>query len=103
MGLTDYRQRAKNTTYTDKTKKNYRLPTAKLLTDYRHGPTLSISVFKKKSILYFLEVTKLNFDSSAGQTERIPVLLIQVHVHCYYQYQNHRSHTLKILPIYIFY
>ena len=66
-------------------------------------PTLSTFVFKKKSILYFLEATKLNFDSSAGETERIPVLLIQVHVHCYNQYQNHRSQTLKILPIYIFY
>ena len=102
MGLTDYRQRAKNTTDYRQNEKNYRLPTAKLLTDYRHGPTLSLFVFKKKSILYFLEVTKLNFDSSASQTERISAFLIQVHVNCYNQYQNHRSHTLKILPIYIF-
>ena len=100
MGLTDYRQRAKNTT--DYRRKEKKLPTTDSKTINRL-PTLSTFVFKKKSILYFLEVTKLNFDSSAGQTERIPVLLIQVHVHCYNQYQNHRRHTLKILPIYIFY
>ena len=40
-GLTDYRQTAKNITdYTDKTRKNYRQPTEKILTDNRHGPTL---------------------------------------------------------------
>ena len=33
--------------------KNYRLPTGKILTDYRHGLTLSIFVFRKKSILHF--------------------------------------------------
>ena len=31
-----------------KREKNYRLPTEKILTDYRHGPTLSIFVSKKK-------------------------------------------------------
>ena len=31
--------------------KNYRLPTGKILTDYRHGPKLSF--FRRKSILYF--------------------------------------------------
>ena len=36
-----------------KREKNYRLPTGKLLTDYRHGPTLFIFFFRKKSILYF--------------------------------------------------
>ena len=82
MGLTDYRQRAKNTTDYRQNEKNYRLPTAKLLTDYRHGPTLSLFVFKKKSILYFLVVTKLNFDSSASLTERISAFLIQGHVNC---------------------
>ena len=30
-----------------KREKNYRLPTEKKLTDYRHGPTLSIFVFRK--------------------------------------------------------
>ena len=30
-----------------KRKKNYRLPTEKKLTDYRHGPTLSIFFFRK--------------------------------------------------------
>ena len=100
MRLTDYRQRAKNTT--DYPQKEKKLPTTDSKTINRLA-TLSTFVFKKNSILHFLEVTKLNFDSSAGQTERIPVLLIQVHVHCYNQYQNHRRHTLKILPIYIFY
>ena len=39
--------------------KNNRLPTGKILTDYRHGLTLSIFVFRKKSILhYFLAVRK---------------------------------------------
>ena len=33
--------------------KNYRLPTGKILTDYRHGLTLSIFVCRKKSILHF--------------------------------------------------
>ena len=47
--------------------------------------------------MYFLEVTKLNFDSSDGLTERISVSLVHVHVYCYNEYQNHRSHTLKIL------
>ena len=32
--------------------KNYRLPTGKILTDYRHGLILSIFVSRKKSILY---------------------------------------------------
>ena len=100
MRLTDYRQRAKNTT--DYPQKEKKLPTTDSKTINRLA-TLSTFVFKKNSILHFLEVTQLNFDSSAGQTERIPVLLIQVHVHCYNQYQNHRRHTLKILPIYIFY
>ena len=40
MGLTDWRQRAKNTT-------DYR-QNEKKITDYRHGPPLSIFVFRKK-------------------------------------------------------
>ena len=46
MGSTDKRQRAKNTT--DKTRKKL-LSTSrkKKLTDYRHGPTLSIFIFRK--------------------------------------------------------
>ena len=70
MELTDYRQRAKNTT--DYRRKEKKLPTTDSKTINRL-PTLSTFVFKKKRILYFLEVTKLNFDSSAGQTERMPV------------------------------
>ena len=31
-----------------KREKNYGLPTEKILTDYRHRPTLSIFVFRKK-------------------------------------------------------
>ena len=34
--------------------KNYRLPTGKILTDYRHGLILSIFVSRKKSILYLI-------------------------------------------------
>ena len=92
MVLTDQRERAKNIT-------DYR-QNEKKITDYRHGPTLLIFVFRKKSILYFLEVTTvtLNFDSSDGLTERISVSLIHVHVYRYNQTQNHRSHTLRILP-----
>ena len=33
-----------------KREKNYRLPTGKILTHYRHGPTLSTYFFRKKSI-----------------------------------------------------
>ena len=43
--------------------KIYRLPTRKILTDYRHGLILSILVSRKKSILHFFsrkEVTSLN-------------------------------------------
>ena len=48
MGLTDYRQRAKKYyRLPTKREKNYRLPTEKKLTDYGHGPTLSIFVFRK--------------------------------------------------------
>ena len=62
MGLTDQRQTAK-TFYRLPTKreKNYRLPTGQLLTDYRHGPTLSIFFQKEEYIVFFLpfqEVTK---------------------------------------------
>ena len=59
MGLTDYRQRAKNTT--DYRQKEKKLPITDSKTINRL-PTLSTFVFKKKSILYFLEATKLNFD-----------------------------------------
>ena len=37
-----------------KREKNYRLPTGKLLTDYRHGPTLSIFFQKEEYIVFFL-------------------------------------------------
>ena len=77
--ITDYRQ---NET------KNYRLPIGKIqLIDCRHGLTLSILVLRKKSILYFV--------SSDGLTEQFPLSLLQVH--CFDQYQNHRSHTLMML------
>ena len=48
-----------------KREKNYRLPTEKRLTDYRHGPTLSTFVFRKlrsaENFVFFLvyEVTTL--------------------------------------------
>ena len=62
MGLTDQRQTAKNITdYRQNAKKNYRLQAGKLLTDYRHGPTLSIFFQKEEYIVFFLpfqEVTK---------------------------------------------
>ena len=38
--------------------KNYRLPTGKILTDYRHGLTLSIFVSEKKSILHFFPAVR---------------------------------------------
>ena len=50
MGLTDYRQRETNTT--DLVRHDKEKVTAyrqnEILTDYRHGPTLSIFVFRKK-------------------------------------------------------
>ena len=59
-------KRAKNTTdYRQNEKKNYSLQTEKKLTDYRHGPPLSIFVFRKKRseehFVFFLayEVTTL--------------------------------------------
>lgn len=88
MGLTDYRQRAKNTT--DYRRKEKKLPTTDSKTINRL-PTLSTFVFKKKSILYFLEVTKLNFDSSAGQTERMPV--------CWYKYMYIATTNIKITEV----
>ena len=73
--------------------------TAKLLIDYWHGPTLSIFVFRKKGILYFLEVSKFKFwlvRWSNGKNFRFvdtrTCISLQLD-----QYQNHRSHTLKIL------
>ena len=51
MGLTDWRQTAKNVTdYRQNAKKNYRLP--------GRGPTLSIFFFRKKSILYFFYLSR---------------------------------------------
>ena len=41
-----------------KREKNYRLPRGKLLTDYRHGQTLSICFFRKKSVLYFFYLSR---------------------------------------------
>ena len=67
--------------------------TAKLLIEYWHGPTLPIFVFRKKGILYFLEVSnerrkRKNFRFVDTRT----CISLQLD-----QYQNHRSHTLKIL------
>ena len=70
MGLTDYRQRAKNTT--DYRQKEKKLPTTDSKTINRL-PTLSTFVFKKKSILYFLEVTKLNFVDTSTCTLLQPI------------------------------
>ena len=39
---------------TDKTRKNYRLTTGKILTDYRHGPTLFIFFLEEEYIVFFL-------------------------------------------------
>ena len=53
-------------------------------------PTLSTFVFKKKSILYFLEATKLNFDSSVKRKE-FPF--------CWYKYMYIATTNIKITEV----
>ena len=87
MGLTDYGQRAKNTT--DYRQKEKKLPITDSKTINRL-PTLSTFVFKKKSILYFLEATKLNFDSSVKRKE-FPF--------CWYKYMYIATTNIKITEV----
>ena len=64
MGLTDQRKRAKDITDYQETSllrlptkrvKNYRIPTGKILTDHRHGLTLSIFVLEKRAFYIFFQ------------------------------------------------
>ena len=91
MGLTDYRQRAKNTT--DYRRKEKKLPTTDIID----------ICFQKEAYFVFFGSNQIKFWLISWSNGKNARLLIQVHVHCYNQYQNHRSQTLKILPIYIFY
>ena len=82
MGLTDQRQRVKNITAGLPTKrdKNYRLPTGKLLTDYRHGPTLSI-LFSDRRVYCI-------FSTFLGGNQRY-------HVTSLFTSQYHKTRILK--------
>ena len=62
IGLTDWRQKKNITDYRQNAKKMPTTDMTNILTDYRHGPSLSIFVFRKKSISnrYWWEETFLN-------------------------------------------
>ena len=65
---------------TDKTQKNYRLPTGKLFTDYRHGPTLSIFFSERR--VYCI------FSTFLGSNQRY-------HVTSLFTSQYHKTRILK--------